>query len=284
MNKNNHVFKKKYGQNFLNDINLLKMIVKAADIENKNVVEIGPGKGVLTRLILNKAKKVLAYEIDQDLKFFLNFGNNPKINIIYDNFLSRNLEADFEKYFPKEEIFLMGNLPYYITTPLLFKILFLPKIKTFTIMIQKEVGLRILSNEKNKNYNALSVFIKSLTRVTKIKIIKKNMFFPQPKVDGIVLKFDKFELDEKDKIFMEKMFYPFIKAAFKQKRKFLINNLSQNFRICKKEISMFFQKNNISLNIRAEEIDIDKFKEITSLFFYFFNLNKINIINKEKTN
>ncbi|MDC9031800.1 16S rRNA (adenine(1518)-N(6)/adenine(1519)-N(6))-dimethyltransferase RsmA [Columbia Basin potato purple top phytoplasma] len=284
MNKNKHIFKKKYGQNFLNDINLLKMIVKAADIENKNVVEIGPGKGVLTRLILNKAKKILAYEIDQDLKFFLNFENNPKINIIYDNFLSRNLEADFEKYFPKEEIVLIGNLPYYITTPLLFKILFLPQIKTFTIMIQKEVGLRILSNEKNKNYNALSVFIKSLTRVTKIKIIKKNMFFPQPKVDGIVLKFDKFELDEKDKIFLEKMFYPFIKAAFKQKRKFLINNLSQNFHICKKEISMFFQKNNISLNIRAEEIDIDKFKEITSLFFYFFNLNKINIINKEKTN
>ncbi|MGI3136320.1 MAG: 16S rRNA (adenine(1518)-N(6)/adenine(1519)-N(6))-dimethyltransferase RsmA [Candidatus Phytoplasma vitis] len=270
--KQKHIFKKKYGQNFLSDVNLLKNIIQKADLENKNVVEIGPGKGTLTRLILPKAKKVLAYEIDSDLKNFLDFDEESKINIIYDDVLSRDLLEDFKKYFQKEEIVLIGNLPYSISTPLLFKILFIPQIKTFTIMIQKEVGLRIISKEKEKNYNALSVLVQSLTRIIKIKVIKKNMFFPQPKVDGIVLRFDKLDLNNEEKEFIEKDFYRFVKAAFQQKRKNLLNNLSKNFDIDKNEILNFFQKYNISKNIRAEEISISRFKEITMLFLNFFNL------------
>ncbi|WP_323847759.1 MAG: 16S rRNA (adenine(1518)-N(6)/adenine(1519)-N(6))-dimethyltransferase RsmA [Phytoplasma sp.] len=274
MKKTKHLFKKKYGQNFLSDVNLLKMIIKKTNLENKNVIEIGPGKGILTRLILNKAKKVLAYEIDSDLKKFLNFENENKIDIIYDDVLLRNLEEDLQKYFQKEEIVLIGNLPFYITTPLLFKILFLSQIKNLIIMVQKEVGLRILSNKNKKNYNALSVILQSLFQITKIKVIKKNMFFPQPKVDGIILKFDKLLLNDFEREFIKNDFYNFVKIAFKQKRKNLLNNLSQNFNICKSKILDFFQKHNISPNIRAEEIDIVNFKEITFLFLNFFSLNK----------
>ncbi|MEZ0180220.1 16S rRNA (adenine(1518)-N(6)/adenine(1519)-N(6))-dimethyltransferase RsmA ['Camptotheca acuminata' phytoplasma] len=270
---NKHIFKKKYGQNFLSDSNLLKLIVRKANLEKKNVVEIGPGKGALTQFILAKAKKVLAYEIDSSLESFLNFFSDSKIDIIYDDFLSRNLEEDFKKYFIEEEIVLIGNLPYNIVTPILFKILFLEQIKTFTIMVQKEIGLRILSRPNNKNYNYLSVLVQVFTKITKVKIVKKNMFFPQPKVDGIVLKFDKIILEEKEKEFLKTDFDQFLKASFQQKRKNLLNNLSKNFQISKDKILIFFQKNKISNNIRAEEIDIQQFKKIASLFFDFFHLN-----------
>ncbi|WP_341266844.1 16S rRNA (adenine(1518)-N(6)/adenine(1519)-N(6))-dimethyltransferase RsmA [Candidatus Phytoplasma fraxini] len=272
-----HLFKKKYGQNFLSDVNLLKMIIQKADLDNKNVVEIGPGQGSLTRLILEKAKKVLAYEIDPDLKKFLNFEDNNKIDIIYDDFLLRPLEEDFKQYFQKEDIILIGNLPFYITSPLLFKILFLSQIKNLIIMVQKEVGLRLLSCHNQKNYNALSVMLQSLFHITKIKVIKKNMFFPQPKVDGIILKFDQLLLSDFEKEFIKNDFSYFVKIAFKQKRKKLLNNLSQNFNICKSQILIFFQQNNISPHIRAEEIDVAYFKEITYLFFNFFSLKKENI-------
>ncbi|QTX03240.1 dimethyladenosine transferase [Candidatus Phytoplasma luffae] len=269
MNKK-HVFKKKYGQNFLKDLNLLNFIVKKSNLEEENVVEIGPGKGILTRLILEKSKRLLAYEIDSDLKCFLNFGSNDKINIIYDDFLSRDLEKDFDKYFQEEEIILIGNLPYYITTPILFKVLLTKRIKTFIIMVQKEVGLRLISPSKTKDYNALSVLVQTLTKISKIKIVNKNMFFPTPKVDGIVLKFDKIHLEEKQREFIETDFLKFIKASFQQKRKNLLNNLSKNFNISKSQIISFLEKYQIPSNIRAEEIDIERFQKITSLFFDFF--------------
>ncbi|MDV3196156.1 MAG: 16S rRNA (adenine(1518)-N(6)/adenine(1519)-N(6))-dimethyltransferase RsmA [Candidatus Phytoplasma stylosanthis] len=252
----------------------MNLIIKETNLKRKNVVEIGPGKGILTRLILDKAKKVLAYEIDSDLKSFLNFDSNLPIDIIYDDFLLRDLEKDLEKYFKEEEVILVGNLPYNIAVPILLKVLFTKKIKTFTIMIQKELGLRILSKSKSKNYNSLSVFVQSLTKITKIKIVKKGMYFPKPKVDGIILKFDKLFLDKKEQKFIETDFYQFIRFSFKQKRKKLINNLSKNFEIKKKEVMCFFKKNKIPLNIRAEEINIEQFKKISYLFLNFFSLFK----------
>ncbi|MDV3197904.1 MAG: rRNA adenine N-6-methyltransferase family protein [Candidatus Phytoplasma australasiaticum] len=93
-----HIFKKQYGQNFLNNFKILNLIVESADLFNKNVVEIGPGKGALTKLLVLRAKKILAYEIDYTLKKFLLFAEHSNINIIYDNFLKRDIEKDFKKY------------------------------------------------------------------------------------------------------------------------------------------------------------------------------------------
>ncbi|MDV3167104.1 MAG: 16S rRNA (adenine(1518)-N(6)/adenine(1519)-N(6))-dimethyltransferase RsmA [Vigna little leaf phytoplasma] len=271
-----HIFKKKYGQHFLYDLNLLKLIITQANLDNQNVIEIGPGKGTLTRLMLNKAKKILLYEIDSSLKPFLIFDKKIPINIIYDDFLNRNLEDDLQKFFQKEDVVLIGNLPYYITTPLLFKIIFLNQIKNFTIMIQKEIGLRLLALPKNKNYNALSVLIQTLTKINKIKIVKKTMFYPQPKVDGIILRFEKKSFQIEELNFIKKEFYIFVKAAFAHKRKNLFNNLNSFFKIPKNKLLVFFQINHIHPNIRGEEISVSQFLNITSLFFDF--VNKFNFI------
>ncbi|MDO8064203.1 ribosomal RNA small subunit methyltransferase A [Candidatus Phytoplasma bonamiae] len=134
-----HIFKKQYGQNFLNNFKILNLIVESADVFNKNVVEIGPGKGALTKLLVLRAKKILAYEIDFTLKNFLLFPEYHNIHIIYDNFLKRDLEKDFKQYFDieQEEVVLVGNLPYHIVSAVLFRIFSISRIKSFTIMLQK---------------------------------------------------------------------------------------------------------------------------------------------------
>ncbi|MDO8167984.1 16S rRNA (adenine(1518)-N(6)/adenine(1519)-N(6))-dimethyltransferase RsmA [Candidatus Phytoplasma melaleucae] len=269
---NKYTFKRKYGQNFLTDNKLSEFIVEKANISNKNVIEIGPGKGALTKFIILKAKKVLAYEIDITLKPFLVFGSRFDVHIIYDDFLKRNLEKDFYDYFCEEEVVVMGNLPYYIVSPVLWKILFLPRVKTFTIMLQKEVALRILSSFKCKNYNALSVICQSLCFVHKIKVVKNTRFSPKPKVDGMVLKFDKIPFNTEEKDFMINKFYKFVKIAFYQKRKKLINNLNHCFGVPKIQLLKFFTEYQISPHIRAEQINIQQFKKISLLFFNFFNL------------
>ncbi|MDV3182844.1 MAG: rRNA adenine N-6-methyltransferase family protein, partial [Candidatus Phytoplasma australasiaticum] len=133
---------------FLNNFNILNLIVESANIVNKNVIEIGPGQGALTKLLVLKAKKVLAYEIDYTLKKFLLFAEHSNINIIYDNFLKRDIEKDFKKYFDseQEEVVLVGNLPYHIVSSVLFRIFDISRIKSFVIMLQKELAWRILSH------------------------------------------------------------------------------------------------------------------------------------------
>ncbi|PQP79755.1 ribosomal RNA small subunit methyltransferase A [Candidatus Phytoplasma phoenicium] len=270
-----HIFKNKYGQYFLYDLNLLKLIINQADLNHQNVIEVGPGKGILTRLLLSKAKKVLLYEIDTSLKPFLFFDADISVDIIYDDFLKRDLKTDLQKYFSQEDVVLIGNLPYYITTPLLFKILFLTQIKTFTIMIQKEIGLRLLASSQQKKYNALSVMVQSLTNIKKIKIVKKTMFYPCPKVDGIVLKFEKKKLLDEERYFIENNFFAFVKISFQQKRKSLLNNLHDFFKIEKSQLLQFFYKYQIPNNIRGEEIDLIRFRQIAYCFFDFFHTNSI---------
>src|SRR5690554_5309723 len=155
--------KKKFGQNFISDLNLINKIVNGAKIEGKNVVEVGPGRGALTKVISQTAHKVIAYEIDQDLKQYLDPLSDqfPNLEITYEDFLKTNLKTD-------ESWELIGNLPYYITTPILFKFLEEPQYNSATIMVQKEVGDRILSSPNSKKYNALSVIVQYLTNVEKI--------------------------------------------------------------------------------------------------------------------
>ncbi|WP_349402013.1 SSU rRNA (adenine(1518)-N(6)/adenine(1519)-N(6))- dimethyltransferase [Candidatus Phytoplasma solani] len=270
-----HQTKKKYGQNFLKDNNLLKKIVAKATLKDKNVIEIGPGKGALTRLIINEAKHLLAYEIDPTLKPFLVF-NEPNIKIIYDDFLKRDLLKDFLLYFPiNPQLSLISNLPYYITTPIIFKIIETPQINDATIMIQKEVGLRLMAQPNNKNYNALSVIIQFFFNIYKIQEVKRHMFFPQPKVDSFVLKLEKKkDHDDFSSSFCQQKFIKFVKAAFKQKRKILLNNLSNSFLLSKEKITLFFEQQKIYIKIRAEEITLKDFKKISIQWFVFLKKQK----------
>ncbi|MDL2292592.1 16S rRNA (adenine(1518)-N(6)/adenine(1519)-N(6))-dimethyltransferase RsmA [Acholeplasma sp. OttesenSCG-928-E16] len=254
--------KKKYGQNFLTDKNLLQKIVKDSFLDNKTVIEVGPGRGALTEYICQYAKKVIAFEIDSDLKQYLDKleQKHENLKITYQDFLKVDLNTIKIKENLDQEVILIGNLPYYITTPILFKFIETPFLKQATIMIQKEVAERISSKPNLKTYNALSVIVQYQAEVKKIMNVSRKLFSPVPKVDSIVLNILKKE--NIDNAFLN-LFTTFVKASFTQKRKTLINNLHDFFNIPKTVIEEFLIKNGFEPNARAEQLSITDFERLT---------------------
>lgn len=257
----NHRAKKHFGQNFLTDKNLLQKIVEGANIENKNVIEIGPGKGALTNFLVSKANKVVAFEVDKDLKPFLDSITKDNNNFEY-HFIDI-LETDFNI---NEEFHVVSNIPYNITSPIIFKILNEPLIMSATLMVQKEVSDRITSNANSKNYNALSVIVQYYMDVFKVMNVNRKMFNPVPKVDSAVFKMIRKEkvLNKQD----EELFINIVKSSFHQKRKTITNNLSFSFNIAKNEINDFLIKNNINPLARAETISLEQFITITKNWIF----------------
>lgn len=261
LNEFDFKFKKKYGQNFIIDQNIINSIVNCADISDDTlVIEIGPGAGSLTYKLAKKSKKVLCYEIDNKLKDILE--NNLKefnnIDIIYDDFLKRNIKEDLKKYnFSK--IYLIANLPYYITTPIIIKIIEEKiNIDKIVVMVQKEVGDRLKAKPNTKDYNSLSIFISCYYEVKKLLDISPNVFIPKPNVDSIVIELKK---KEKYNILNEDLFFKLIKDSFKQKRKTLKNNLKE---YDLEKIENILKKYNLDLSVRAEAISIEIFIEISN--------------------
>lgn len=257
-----HNFKKKFGQNFLSDTNLLQAIVKDAEITKEdNVLEIGAGAGALTKQLSASAKKVVAYEIDTDLCNHLNSLNLQNVNFIFKDALKENIE-DIEANFNNNQYKLVANLPYYITTPLIFKFLEeSTNVKSLTIMVQKEVAERIVAKEGGKDYGVLTVMVGFFGDAKITRVVGRQMFYPQPNVDSCVVNIalnKKFaDIDKKD-------FYNFVKACFSMRRKTILNNLSSGLRLSKAE---FTEKlNDIDLTRRAESFSltelIDLYKKI----------------------
>lgn len=249
--------KKHFGQNFLTDKNLLKKIVSSADIINKDVIEIGPGQGALTQFLAIDAKTVKAYEIDLSLRPYLNKleDKHDNLEIIYEDILSIEIPSD-------KEYNVVANIPYNITSPILFKLLETPNIASATLMVQKEVAERITSKPNNKSYNSLSVIVQYYMEVERLMIVKRHMFRPQPNVDSAVFKItrrDPLLLDSK----LEETFLSIVKGAFIQKRKTLINNWHAAFNIDKDLLNKFLEKQNINKLIRAENITLDQFITLT---------------------
>ena len=252
-----HVKKKRFGQNFLKDKNLLKKIVKEADIKNKAVIEIGPGAGALTEFLVLSAKTVTAYEIDFTLKPILNEleEKHNNLKVIYEDILKINIDNE-------KEYHVVANIPYNITSPIIFKILETKNIKSATLMMQKEVVERISAKPGEKQYNALTVTIAYYMETKKIMDVKKHMFTPPPKVDSAVVKFDRREkllLDiEKEPLFLE-----IVKASFMQKRKTIVNNLANYYKINKTSLNNFLSEININQMSRAEDLSLENFIKMT---------------------
>ena len=248
--------KKKFGQNFITDRNLIEKIVKSAELQDKDVIEVGPGQGALTGVLTLVAKNVTAYEIDTDLKPYLDKleEENDNLEVIYQDFLKIDLNLEKETH-------LIGNLPYYITSEILFKFLKTKNLKSATIMIQKEVADRITSKEGSKKYNALTVITNYLCDIKKVMNVNKKLFKPVPKVDSTVIKLIK---KENKKLTQEKepQFFIFVKACFKQKRKTLVNNLHAEYNISKQRIIALLKELNIKEQVRAEELSIEKIIKI----------------------
>lgn len=256
--------KKHFGQNFLIDKNVLNKIVDISNITKEDtVIEIGPGMGCLTEFLAINAKKVICYEIDPDMIQMLNENLLP----LYNNIELINLDflkADLSIYNKDiENIKVVANLPYYITTPIIFKLLSETKIKQFTFMVQKEVGDRLTGKPNTKDYNSLSVAMEYKTNSKVAYKVSPNSFYPAPKVDSalLVMKVKKMDSDAN----FDAQFLKFVQEIFSQRRKTVINNLNGKYSYDKQKLIDLFNKNNININLRAETMTVNDIIELYNM-------------------
>lgn len=259
----NHQAKKKYGQNFLRDKNLLMKIVRLSDIEHRHVLEVGPGQGALTSFLAERASDVICYEIDTSLKQILDplEVQYPNLKVIYEDFM----EADLSQY--THDLHVVANVPYYITTPILFKILETPSIRTASLMIQKEVLERLLAKPGSKSYNALSIVLQYHAEASKMMDVKRHLFFPIPNVDSAVIRLVK-RTSGLIEPSLEVLFLKIVKEAFRQKRKTLLNNLHEGFDIPKVQLESFFIEQGYRADVRAEQLSMDDFIKLARMWRY----------------
>lgn len=248
--------KKHFGQNFLIDNEVLEKISNSVFATEKDlIIEIGPGKGALTNKLLEKNSQVIAYEIDKDLVPVLNKINNKNLIIKNIDFLKTEINKDLVKY-DYEELYIVGNLPYYITTPILEHIIKNKiKHKSLTIMVQLEVANRFLSKPKNKEYGYFTVYLQHFYDIEKITNVKSTSFDPMPKVESAVIRLIPKEGIKK----MNQEYFEFIKDCFKEKRKTLKNNL-KNYNI--KDLEEILKSHDLSPLARAEELNEEVFVKI----------------------
>lgn len=262
IDKYNFSFKKKFGQNFIVDKNIINSIVNKSEIDKDTlVIEIGPGAGSLTAGLCEAAGWVLCYEIDKTLENMLkeNLKSYDNYEVIFDDFLKRNVKEDLKKYnFSK--IYVVANLPYYITTPIIIKLITDNlNIDRIAVMVQKEVGDRFKANPGTKDYNSLSIYLNYYYDVRKLLDVSRNVFMPKPNVDSIVVCFDKKK--EKLKLKDEDVFFKLVRDSFSFKRKTLKNNL-KNYDLDK--ILEVLKKYDLDLSVRAENLPIEIFVEISN--------------------
>ena len=267
--KHDFHIKKQFGQNFLTDPNILRKIVQQANVDsNTLVVEIGPGMGALTEVLLANAKHVLAYEIDTTLIPILqeSFADHP-FTLIEGDVLDRNIDEDIKNLdLDVKKIVLVANLPYYITTPIIMKVLEESKlIQEYYVMMQLEVARRFTSEPRTKDYNSLSVFIQFKTTSSIIMKVPKQVFIPAPNVDSAIVKMvikDKFERFPVN----EELFYNLVRASFSMRRKTLVNNLHTVLNISKVELGEILEDLGFKSTVRAEELTVDDFITLSDFF------------------
>lgn len=257
----NFRFSKSLGQNFLVDKNFVEKIVERADVKDSNVLEIGPGIGTITYEMAKSAKKVVAIEIDSSLLPIIeeNMEEFENFKLIHEDILKADLEKIVSEEFNGEEFSVVSNLPYYITTPIIEKLVTskLP-CRDMTIMVQKEVADRMLATEKDKEYSSLSVFVKYYSDAKKVTNVPKSVFMPQPKIDSTVLKLSlRKYTDQVD----EKALFDLIHAGFNKRRKTILNSLADA--VEKDKLRLAFEKLGIKDNLRAENLSLDDFINLT---------------------
>lgn len=222
----NFDFKKSLGQNFLKDNNIVMGIVNSVDYKENNLtIEIGPGAGALSRELLKRVDNAILYEIDTRLEDILNetLKEYNNYEIIFGDFLDRNVKDDLKKY-SYDNLYVVANLPYYVTTPIISKIIMDDiAVDEMVIMIQKEVADRLSANVGTKEYGQLTVFLNYFFDIKKVLNVSRNCFVPKPNVDSSVIKMVRRENREylKDVNFFSKL----VKDSFRFKRKTIKNNL-----------------------------------------------------------
>lgn len=258
-------FSKSLGQNFLIDGNIINKIADTAELdENSGVLEIGPGFGTLTQVLCSKAKKVVAVEVDKSLaivhKETLNYNN---LKIIYDDFMKVDVNKLIEEEFQGLDVKIVANLPYYITTPIIMKILEEKyKISKIVVMVQKEVAERLNSLPGSKEYGAITLAVQYRADTNIAIIVPNTVFMPRPKVDSAVIEFNILK-ESRIRVQDEELLFSVIKASFGQRRKTLLNGLANNLKISKDIVNEALLNAGIDPGIRGEKLGLDEFGRIS---------------------
>lgn len=262
MNKYNITANKSYGQNFLIDENVVSGIIEKAEVSKKDlVIEIGPGLGTLTSFLLESAGKVICIELDTNMLTILNdrFKLYTNFELINDDVLKVDLQELISRNSKFENIKVVANLPYYITTPIIMKLLEEKlNLTSITVMVQKEVAERLTEKTGGKNTGSITYSINYYTEPQTVLEVPKESFIPSPKVDSSVIKLDILK-EPKIKVLDESLFFKVIKCAFLQKRKTLINSLSNSGISNKETLENILNELNINLKIRAEQLTLEQF-------------------------
>ena len=264
LEKHGFHFKKQFGQNFISDTNLLTSIVEASGItKDTTVVEIGCGAGTLTRALAEAAKKVYAFDIDRDLQPVLaeTLAGLENVEVIFRDFNKLNLkefEAEIEEYT------VVANLPYYITTPLVTKLLEeSDKVQGLSIMVQEEVAERFCAKENTPEYGAITAGIALKGDAKIVKRVSRNLFYPRPNVDSAVVKiqFERGRVEVKD----ENAYRMTVKCAFLNRRKTLENNLVNFFKLTREQAKMVLAEGEIDEKARGETLSPQRLAKLSDV-------------------
>lgn len=254
-------FKKRLGQNFITDKNLLSSIVREAGVEKTdNVIEIGCGAGTLTRAIAESARRVIGFELDRDLQPVLakTLAGVENAEIIFKDFLKvdlAKLETEIGEYS------VVANLPYYVTTPLITKILEESKLcKSLTVMVQEEVALRLCASENTSDYGAITAVIALRASAKIVKRVGREMFTPRPNVDSAVVKLT--VEDGRISVADPALYKKVVHAAFQSRRKTLENNLVNTFKISREQAQNLLTSCGIDLKARGETLSPNQFARL----------------------
>ena len=258
--------KKSYGQNFLIDAGIVEKIARSAVVSDHcAVIEIGPGIGALTQFLCEYAAKVIAFEIDERLPAVLadTLGEYDNVELVMEDFLQTDLSARVEELRAQGyDVVIAANLPYYITTPILFKIFESEAdIAAITVMMQREVADRFHAECGSKDYNALSVVTQYRCSVKQVVKVPRNVFMPRPNVDSTVLQFRFRERPQLD----EAAFSAMVRACFAQRRKTILNNFAS---ICggKDAAAALLQKAGIDPGVRSEQLELSAFLNLFEVY------------------
>ena len=262
-------FQKRYGQNFLIDEHVLDKIIDAADItEEDGVIEIGPGIGTMTQRLCERAKKVVAIEIDKELIPILKdtLSGYDNVKVIHGDVMKTDLDKILADDFTGMKVKVVANLPYYITTPIVMNLLEQRvRVSSITIMVQKEVAQRMQAGPGTKDYGALSLAVQYYADTYIAANVPPNCFMPRPKVGSAVIRLDVREKSAVD-VADEKLMFELIRGAFNQRRKTLVNAVANyaGLDFDKQQIADALKSMGLSETIRGESLSLEQFAGLSN--------------------
>ena len=271
LKKYDFMFQKRFGQNFLIDTHVLEKIIKSAEITKDDLVlEIGPGIGTMTQYLCENAREVIAVEIDKNLIPILTndtLAPYDNVTVINEDILKLDLNALVQERNNGNRIKVVANLPYYITTPIIMGLVesHVP-LQNITVMVQKEVADRMQAGPGSKDYGALSLAVQYYATPYIAANVPPNCFMPRPNVGSAVIRLTLHE-EPPVKVKDESLLFALIRASFNQRRKTLVNGLTNaaELKLSKEEVQAALEQMGLSATVRGEALTLEQFAELTNL-------------------